>query len=73
MFWDMSGRLCSLDGPDVFVHEDIVVDRVPNGAADDADREGEGGYGGDEVVRADDVRDDAGRDDDACAHAIVSG
>lgn len=35
---------------DEFVHEDVVVGRVADGAADDADGEGEGGDGGDEVL-----------------------
>lgn len=35
---------------DKFVDEDIVVGRVANAAADDADRESEGGYGSDEVL-----------------------
>lgn len=50
---------------DEFVDEDVVIDRVADDAADDADGEGEGGDGGDEVVRADDGGDDGGGDDDA--------
>ena len=45
--------------------EDVEVGRVADGAADDADAEGEGGDGGDEVVGADDGGDDGGWDDDA--------
>jgi len=35
---------------DEFVDEDVVVGCVADGAADDADGEGEGGDGGDEVL-----------------------
>ena len=50
---------------DEFVVEDVVVDGVAHRAADDADGEGEGRDGGDEVVGADDGCDDGGGDDDA--------
>lgn len=45
--------------------EDVVVSRVADAAADNAHREGEGGDGGDEVVRTDDCGHDGGGDDDA--------
>lgn len=45
--------------------EDVVVDCVADGAADYADGEGECGDGGDQVVWADDCRDDRGGHDDA--------
>ena len=48
-----------------FVVEDVVVDRVADRPADDADGEGQGGDGGDEVVWADDGGDDTSGDDDA--------
>lgn len=41
------------------------VDGVADDAADDADGERQGCDGGDQVVRADDGRDDGGRHDDA--------
>ena len=43
---------------DEFLDEDVVVGGVADGTADDTDREGEGGDGGDEVVGADNGRHD---------------
>ena len=37
-------------GGDEFVDEDVVVDAVANGPSDDADGEGEGSDGGDQVL-----------------------
>jgi len=45
---------------DEFVDEDVVVGCVANGAADDADGEGEGGDGGDEVLWGGLVKGDFG-------------
>jgi hypothetical protein len=57
---DVFGRI-----GDEFRNKNVVVGCVAYGAADDANGEGEGGNGTDEVVRADDSSDDGGRDDDA--------
>ena len=50
---------------DELVEEDVVVDAVADGTANDADGEGESGDGGDEVIWANDGCDDGGGNDDA--------
>lgn len=52
------------DGDELVV-EDVVVDGEADGTAKDADGEGKGGDGGDEVVGADDCGDDGAGDNDA--------
>ena len=50
---------------DEFADKDVVVGCVPNDTADDANSEGEGRDGGDQIVGTDDCADDGGGDDDA--------
>jgi len=45
--------------------EDVVVDGVADGTADDPDGEGQCRYGGDEIVGANDGGDDGRWDDDS--------
>ena len=45
--------------------EDVVVDGVADGAADDADGQSQSGHGGDQVIRADDGSHDGCWDDNA--------
>lgn len=41
--------------------EDVVVDRVTNGSAEDTNRKGKSSYCGDKIVRTDNCRDDGAR------------